>query len=332
MRADVSVMVATYNRADLLGETLQAIVRQTRPPAEVVVIDDGSRDHTAEVVRAFGPAVRYVRTENGGISAARNAGVRECRAEWVAFCDDDDVWRPHYLERMTAAAGVNADVRVVFADFVHIRDGRWESASKFAAAPAGYWDGSADERGGVRVFHDSMYRRLLTFQPVFPTCTLVRRDHYWAVGGYDGAFGRVGSVDWEFTLRAVERPPVAAVFEPLAGVRKHAGNFSAGYLFTVEGELAILRHALAAHRSGVEHRRLILDQIGERSWKAAEAAFEAGEFGKVYAHARAGGPAWRPRWGRLKAALAFAPPLARLAKRVARHFRATGRGRATTAS
>ena len=88
----VSVVVPTYNRAELLKEALESIRSQTLPPLEVVVVDDGSTDHTAHICAALGQSIRYIRQDNGGPAAARNTGIRDARGEWIAFCDSDDVW------------------------------------------------------------------------------------------------------------------------------------------------------------------------------------------------------------------------------------------------
>ncbi len=109
-RVPVSVVVPTYNRAALITRALDSILSQTKPPQEIVVIDDGSVDDTEGVVRErYGEKVNYVRQSNAGVAAARNAGVRAATAEFVAFLDSDDRWMPTKLERQfptTAESGV----------------------------------------------------------------------------------------------------------------------------------------------------------------------------------------------------------------------------------
>jgi hypothetical protein len=93
----VSVVIATYNRASLLPETLRSIVAQTRPPDEIILVDDGSSDQTAAVVAALGIRIRYERIENQGPRAARAHGVRMAGGDLVALVDDDDLWLPQKL-------------------------------------------------------------------------------------------------------------------------------------------------------------------------------------------------------------------------------------------
>ena len=98
------MVVPTYNRAELLQQTIKSILAQTVPAWEVIVVDDGSTDHTANVCAGFGNSIRYVRQENQGLSMARNAGIRASRGDWIAFCDSDDLWHPRKLEIQLAAA------------------------------------------------------------------------------------------------------------------------------------------------------------------------------------------------------------------------------------
>ncbi len=93
----VSVVIPAYNAADSLARAVQSVLEQTCRPKEIVVVDDGSTDETAEVAKAF-PQVHYIRQENAGVAAARNRGIREVSSEWLAFLDADDQWYPRRLE------------------------------------------------------------------------------------------------------------------------------------------------------------------------------------------------------------------------------------------
>lgn len=103
----VSVVVLTWNRRELLARTLDSILTQTFHALEVIVVDNESTDDTEQAVRDIAdPRVRYVRHGNGGnLSVNRNLGIREAAGRWVAFCDDDDLWEPSKLQRQMDAAG-----------------------------------------------------------------------------------------------------------------------------------------------------------------------------------------------------------------------------------
>jgi hypothetical protein len=316
MPFDVAVVVPTFNRAELLRQTVDAVLSQTHRPAEVVVVDDGGSDHTEQVVTGFGPPVKYARVPNGGPSAARNAGVTASSAEWIALCDDDDLWRPNYLERMAAASERFPEAEFLFSDFTFVKDGVWTGESKFATAPPGYWDGDVQVDGPFRLLRDSMVARSVRWQTVFVSCMVFRRSLFDHVGGYDPAFSRLGAEDWEFTLRAVAGGSVVAVAEPLVGIRKHPGSVSTGVLKVLEGEVAILRHAMAHHAGAAEHRELIEAEIGKRTLAAAEVAFDQERFDLVRELAKAVPAGLRHNKLKLKAMIAGLPTgLARWLKR-----------------
>lgn len=99
----VSVIVPAYNSETTIGACLSGLLTQTYPHVEIVVIDDGSTDRTAEICRAHEPQVRYQRQENAGTAAARNAAFALARGDLIAFCDADDMFLPGYLDRAVAA-------------------------------------------------------------------------------------------------------------------------------------------------------------------------------------------------------------------------------------
>ena len=90
----VSCVVPVHDGERFLGEALDSVLEQTYEPLEIVVVDDGSTDGTAEVAAGYGEAIRYFHQENAGPSAARNRGVEASRGELIAFLDADDLWVP----------------------------------------------------------------------------------------------------------------------------------------------------------------------------------------------------------------------------------------------
>ncbi|HET7879355.1 MAG TPA: glycosyltransferase family A protein [Acetobacteraceae bacterium] len=97
---DVAVVIPTYNRAHLVGETLQSILSRTVTPHEIIVVNDGSQDETQAVLARFGQSIQCITIRNQGSVAARNVGLRAAGWRLVAFCDSDDLWREDFLERM----------------------------------------------------------------------------------------------------------------------------------------------------------------------------------------------------------------------------------------
>jgi glycosyltransferase involved in cell wall biosynthesis len=113
----VSVVVPTYNRAHLLPETLESIFAQTYPELEVIVVDDGSQDDTAGAIARFCDRIAYLRQENRGLAAARTAGQRRARGEYVAWLDSDDLWNPEKIALQVAFMRQRPDHVVVASDF-----------------------------------------------------------------------------------------------------------------------------------------------------------------------------------------------------------------------
>jgi len=126
----VSVIVPTYNRAHLIGETLESVRAQAYRPIEIIVVDDGSTDNTAEVVRSFAETarddldVRYVRQENMGVVFARNRGLKESRGEFIQFLDSDDLLHPGKLSAQVKAMRDEPEVEYVFSGWERVDVGR----------------------------------------------------------------------------------------------------------------------------------------------------------------------------------------------------------------
>jgi glycosyltransferase involved in cell wall biosynthesis len=99
----VTVVTPAYNIAEYVGEAVDSVLGQTFRNFEYLVIDDGSTDDSAAVIRAHAgddPRLRLIQGENRGPSAARNIGIREAGGEYIAFLDGDDRWHPKFLERL----------------------------------------------------------------------------------------------------------------------------------------------------------------------------------------------------------------------------------------
>jgi len=308
MNLEVAVIVPTYNRADLIVHALHSILGQSHKPAEVIVVDDGSRDDTEAAVRRFGSAVKYLCIENSGECRARNVGVSASSAPWVAFCDSDDVWHPDKLRLQARLFERVPEAEYGFTNFKTIVDGEWSAATKFDTSPPEYWNLPRREVGpGLFVVDVPMFESLLCHQPIFPSTLMMKRSFFEAAGRWREPLGRTPSVDLEFHLRCVSRPPVAVVSNPVVGIRKHAGNFSGDVFRTLVGEIEILRYVLAHNPAASQHGHAIQEQIILRSGDAAEAAFAAGQLEKAR-QLLEGVPHNRRSWRQqLKALIAASP-------------------------
>lgn len=120
----VSALIPTYNRSAQVVRAIDSALAQTMPVDEIIVVDDGSTDDTAELIRCrYGTKVRLFRQENKGAAAARNHGLREARGEWIAFLDSDDSWSPTKIERQfEALAAFSSEHGVCFTDCIYDGD------------------------------------------------------------------------------------------------------------------------------------------------------------------------------------------------------------------
>ena len=114
-RPSISCIVPVYNGERFLGEALDSILAQTRPPDEIIVMDDGSTDGTAKVAHRYGSAIRYLRQENAGPAAARNAALAAALGDHISFQDADDLWQPAKLERQLARLSARPELGYVLA-------------------------------------------------------------------------------------------------------------------------------------------------------------------------------------------------------------------------
>lgn len=112
-KSGVTVVIPLYNGAKYIAETLASVQRQTFPPQEVIVVDDGSSDGGPETVRSHPVGARLIEQEHLGVAVARNCGLAEARSPWIAFLDQDDLWHPSRLERVMSGCAEHPHERIV---------------------------------------------------------------------------------------------------------------------------------------------------------------------------------------------------------------------------
>jgi peptidoglycan/xylan/chitin deacetylase (PgdA/CDA1 family) len=203
----VAVVIPTYNRAGYLRDALRSVREQTRPVDEIIVVDDGSDDDTAAVVAQF-PGVTFIRQANAGPSAARNAGIRAARADYVLCLDSDDVLVPSGIESSLACMAENPGVAFTYGAFSYADASlRPISRPHFSALP-----------------HQA-YRDLLQGNAVAMLGTvLFDRGKLLAAGGFDPALDR--AEDYDLFLRLAREHPIAGDPALVARYRRHGGNLT----------------------------------------------------------------------------------------------------------
>lgn len=206
---DISVVIPLYNKAAEIGATLRSVLEQTVPPREIIVVDDGSTDGSADVVeRMAADRVTLVRQPNAGVSAARNRAIRMASGQWVALLDGDDLWCPDYLAGVVSLIGRWPDCGAYGSGFYVDNRGRRTVG-----------DTPRDE-GIVDFFRESMSRYVL-----IPSAAVLRRDLVLSLGGFPEGM-RMGEDQYLWT-RIARTAPVAFSPKPAVVYSRSASNRSA---------------------------------------------------------------------------------------------------------
>lgn len=116
----VSVVIPTYNRAGMLDQALRSVCAQTFKDYELIVVDDGSSDNTAEVVEKYAPRIKYLPKKNGGVASARNLGLKAAGGDLIAWLDDDDYFLPGKLEKQAGYMAAHPEVGLVYTGMLMI--------------------------------------------------------------------------------------------------------------------------------------------------------------------------------------------------------------------
>lgn len=216
MSTTVSTVIPTRDRAELLARAIRSVEAQTRPADEIVVVDDGSRDGTVELLAREFPRVRCLRLSPRGVSAARNHGIRAARGEWIALLDSDDEWLPDKLEAQLEAlatsrpepcqGGCEAPSEhflICHSDEIWIRNGRRVNPRQRHAKQGGY-----------------IFRHCLPLCAISPSSVLIHRSVFERLGTFDESMP--ACEDYDLWLRICAVLPVLYVDRPL--IRKYGGH------------------------------------------------------------------------------------------------------------
>ena len=175
-----SVIVPLYNKEREVESTLRSVLAQTYQPLEIVVVDDGSTDRSAEIVESLGsPLIRLIRQSNAGECAARNRAMSEARGEWFALLDADDEWKPEFLEEVAAMIE------------------EWPGCGIYSTAfdivsPTGRVRGNCPTQRGVV---DNFWRESMTRYVTIPSATVLSRKAVEQLGGFPEGM-KMGGDQW----------------------------------------------------------------------------------------------------------------------------------------
>ncbi len=205
MSPKISVIIPTYNRAQVLSRALASVMKQSFDGYELIVVDDGSTDNTQEILGTLRKISKFqvLQTENRGVSAARNIGVECAQAPWIAFLDSDDEWFPNKLEKQWAMIQNQSELVLVHGEEIWIRNGVRVNAMKKHA-----------KKGGD-VFADAV--RLCC---ISPSTAVVKKELFMELGGFREDFPVCE--DYDLWLKITAHHAVGFVEDPI--IRKYGGH------------------------------------------------------------------------------------------------------------
>jgi glycosyltransferase involved in cell wall biosynthesis len=284
--ATVSVIMPAYNVAPYIGAAVQSVQAQTFADWELLIVDDGSTDATADVVRTSAgadPRVTLLQKANGGIATARNLALARSSGQFIAILDSDDIWEPRYLAEQLAIFAAHPAIDIVTAN--------------------GWFMGSQLDGQVARPFPDTRPQptllTILSDETSIFIMSIFRRRVYETIGGFDEAFRT--NEDYDYWLRAaVEGFRFWRNDQPLCYYRRRDDSASAVDVRMLDGILRVYAKLRPMLADRPEERRALDAQVArfERESLAAHArmALKAGDVATAANHlsalyAQGGGPA-----------------------------------------
>lgn len=290
----VSVIIPTYNRADMLGAAIRSVLDQTYTSYEIIVADDGSTDDTRTQVASLAGPIRYLRLQHTGRPAvARNRGIAAAQGDLIAFLDDDDLWIPSKLERQIDLLDTDPAVGFVYSDVRFLQpDGTLSNPVLLPRQKQA----------------ESLFDHLLTDCFIYPSTVVVRRSALAETGSFDESLA-IGE-DYDLWLRLARQVRAGYSSQPLAHIRRSGTGISTqrevlSYLNAIRALRRVLATAslswrqqlrgrtalarwhthvgLAMLRTGDRvrarayfARSLLLNPLQRRAWTALVATYTAG--------------------------------------------------------
>ncbi len=210
-KPQVSVIIPTYNRGWIIKEAIDSVLAQDYTEFELIVVDDGSTDHTADVLDSYRNVIKVLSQKNKGVSAARNRGIAEASGKFIAFLDSDDLWLSQKLSAQIEFFTQTPDALICQTEEVWIRNGLIVNPKKRHKKPSGM------------IFEPSLALCLVS-----PSAVMIRRSLLEIVGNFDETLP--ACEDYDLWLRISCRFPVYRIDTPLIIKRGgHEDQLSASF-------------------------------------------------------------------------------------------------------
>jgi|TARA_B100001093_G_scaffold180291_1_gene172880 glycosyltransferase involved in cell wall biosynthesis len=200
---DISVIIPTLDRRELLKRTLDSVIRQTKKPREIIVVDNGSKDQTYEMVSSLFSNVIYLKENKKGVSVSRNKGILSAKSKWIALLDSDDVWKPEKLEKQINFHIENPKYRLIHTNEIWYRNNKFLNQLK------------KHKKSGGNIFKNS-----LSLCCISPSSTLVKKEIFSDYGYFDESLEVCE--DYDMWVRITAKEEVGYIEKPM--VIKYGGH------------------------------------------------------------------------------------------------------------
>jgi len=203
MQTTVSVIIPSFNRQYTLAKAIDSVLAQEYTASEIILVDDGSDDNTAEWAKKAYPDLVIISQSNQGVSAARNTGIKHASGQWIALLDSDDAWYPKKLKQQLNILQQAPEIRLCHSNEHWIRNGRRVNQMN-----------KHEKKGGW------IFQHCLPLCAISPSASLIKKSVFNDLGGFDESLP--ACEDYDFWLRLCSREPVAYTDEAL--IQKYGGH------------------------------------------------------------------------------------------------------------
>ncbi|MCI0493416.1 glycosyltransferase, partial [candidate division KSB1 bacterium] len=201
--SDISVIIPTYNRATVLEHAIESVLRQTYQNIELLIVDDGSTDHTRQVVEKYQSHVTYLSQLNKGPAAARNFGIQNSQGDLICFLDSDDRWVENKLKVQVDLILSDPDIKICYTDEIWMRHGV-----------------RVNQKHVHRKYSGWIYQKCLPLCIISPSSVMIHREVFGRVGLFDESM--TVCEDYDLWLRISRFYPVTFIPKPL--IIKYGGH------------------------------------------------------------------------------------------------------------
>ena len=215
---NISVVIPTYNRVELLKRSIDSVINQTIKPFEIIIVDDGSNDGTEAMVKKKYDSLKLIKQKNKGASAARNTGIKASSGEWICFLDSDDEWKNDKLEKQITAVANNSDYKFFHSNEIWIKNGK-----------------RINQKKKHKKYGGDIFKKCLDMCRISPSSVLINKNIFEEIGFFNEDL--VVCEDYELWLRICDQYKVFFIDEPL--IIKYGGH---------QGQLSYSIDSIEYHR------------------------------------------------------------------------------------